>query len=405
MSLFSSSDFASAAASGTDWRDVSKTVLEKLDGAKPTQGKFNLGFIYISDHLAGDAASIIALFRTVLKIEHWVGTVGIGVCANGEAFIDKPAISTLIGHVSADDFCIFPGTGMDHDQTQERLKPWLETRDPMLAFVHGDPMAEEDPAYGLKTLEQISGGFLTGGLSSSRSQHVQFADDVFEGGISGVIFSQNIPVATTLSQGCVPIGPPHVITRSNDHIIRELGSEKAAQVFENDLRIMAMKKIDRDPNSILVSETIPEELKTLFKGEVHAAFPIVGSDQNDYLVRNIISIDAEDGSMLLSQHVTTGESIMFVHRDDQTVQEDLSKSLIALRKRIQRDMGVFAPKAALYVSCVARAFSQGSDDPAQGEMRLIRDVIGDVPLTGFYAGGEISNARLYGYTGILTLFL
>jgi small ligand-binding sensory domain FIST len=92
---------------------------------------------------------------------------------------------------------------------------------------------------------------------------------------------------------------------------------------------------------------------------------------------------------------------MFVHHDDQTVQEDLSKSLIALRKRIQKDTGGFAPKAALYVSCVARSFSQGGNDPAQAEMQLIRDV----PLARFYAGGEISNARLYGYTGILTLFL
>jgi len=27
-----------------------------------------------------------------------------------------------------------------------------------------------------------------------------------------------------------------------------------------------------------------------------------------------------------------------------------------------------------------------------------------VPLTGFYANGEIGRHRLYGYTGVLTLF-
>ena len=30
--------------------------------------------------------------------------------------------------------------------------------------------------------------------------------------------------------------------------------------------------------------------------------------------------------------------------------------------------------------------------------------IGDVPLVGFFAGGEIANNRLYGYTGVLTVF-
>jgi small ligand-binding sensory domain FIST len=39
------------------------------------------------------------------------------------------------------------------------------------------------------------------------------------------------------------------------------------------------------------------------------------------------------------------------------------------------------------------------------EMELIREGLGTFPLIGFYAGGEISNNRLYAYTGVLTLFL
>ena len=38
------------------------------------------------------------------------------------------------------------------------------------------------------------------------------------------------------------------------------------------------------------------------------------------------------------------------------------------------------------------------------ELATIRDVIGDVPLVGFFAGGEIAHNRLYGYTGVLTVF-
>jgi small ligand-binding sensory domain FIST len=36
-------------------------------------------------------------------------------------------------------------------------------------------------------------------------------------------------------------------------------------------------------------------------------------------------------------------------------------------------------------------------------MQEIRRQLGDIPLTGFFANGEISNNRLYGYTGVLTL--
>jgi small ligand-binding sensory domain FIST len=36
---------------------------------------------------------------------------------------------------------------------------------------------------------------------------------------------------------------------------------------------------------------------------------------------------------------------------------------------------------------------------------MVRDALGDFPLAGFFANGEICNERLYGYTGVLALFL
>jgi small ligand-binding sensory domain FIST len=411
MSLFANSHFASAAASGADWREASIKVLEELEGLDSGEQAFNIGFLYISDHLVKDAGSILSLFQSVLKIQNWVGTVGIGVCGCGESFIDKPAIAAMVGRFAEEDFCIFPDTQAEPEEENKKLKSWLETADPMMLFVHGDPLAEEDPARTLVKLEQSSGGYLVGGLSSSRHEHIQFAGDVFENNISGVAFSQNIRVATALSQGCTPIGPIHAITRGDDHTIRELDMQKASEVFENDLRSMAIKKIDRDPDTVHIQsglqeirESVPDEFKPIFRGEVHAAFPVSQSDQNDYLVRNIIGLDPEEGAMVISQSVMQGESIMFVHRDDETVRQDLSKTLLSLRERVKRDTGEFKPKAALYVSCVARAFSEFDGDK-ECEMKLVREVIGDIPMAGFYAGGEICNARLYGYTGIITLFL
>ena len=61
------------------------------------------------------------------------------------------------------------------------------------------------------------------------------------------------------------------------------------------------------------------------------------------------------------------------------------------------------PKAGLYISCIARGVGMFGREGR--EIGLIREQLGDFPLVGFSAGGEISNARLYGYTGILVLFL
>lgn len=412
MSLFTSSQFASAAASGNDWRECAKAVLEKLDGVKTGDDDFNFGFLYITDKLADDAESILNLFKSVLNIEHWVGCITLGVCANGEDFIDEPAISAMVGRFDDDSFCVFPATGADTDEARAVIGPWMEKHDPMLIAVHGDPLSEEEPAQSLEAVNAFTQGFMIGGLSSSRGTHLQFADTIQEGGVSGVLFSQDIKVASVLSQGCNPIGKPHVITRGDEHMVLELDGEKAVSVFEQDLRSLAIKAVDRDPDEIILDtavlddpEKIPDEFQSLLKGEVHTAFPISESDQKDYLVRNIMGLDPEEGSIAVSHYVSSGERMMFVHRDEDTVREDLSRSLLELRKRVERDTGRFEPKGALYVSCVARGFSLPEGNSRSEEMSLIQEIIGDVPLTGFYAGGEVLNARLYGYTGILTLFL
>ncbi|GJL85732.1 MAG: hypothetical protein DHS20C02_15070 [Micavibrio sp.] len=411
MPLFTSSQFASASASGTDWRDTSKAILEQLETVRTSGDNFNFGFLYISDYLADDAASILNLFRSVLGIENWTGCTGIGICGSGEEYIDQPAISAMIGYFDESEFCIFPLAGADISLTGEHIKSWLEHNDSMLVYVHGDPTSETDPALTLRELDNTVGGYVTGGLSSARTKHVQYANDVCEGGVTGVIFSQDIKVATALSQGCTPIGAVHTVTRGAENIIRELDEEKAITVFENDLRSMAIKKIDQDHDQILIDQeslenkdAVPEEFKHLFKGEVHIAFPVSGSDQKDYLVRSITGLDPHEGSISVSQNVSSGETAMFVHRDEKTLEKDLCAMLIGLRERVQKETGSFEPKGALYVSCVARAFSDKGEKKL-GEMKLIKDIIGEVPLAGFYASGETAGSRLYNYTGILTLFL
>ncbi len=411
MTYFSSSQFASAAASGNDWREVAKTVLEDLSEAKTSEDSFNLGFLYISDMLADDAESILNLFKSVLNIDHWVGGIGIGICANGQSFIDKPAISAMVGKFDSEDYCLFPPINQEPEKAANTLNAWLDNNDPMLVLATGDPMTDEDPSHILRTLEAQCSGFMIGGLTSSRTHHAQFAGELYSGGLCGAVFSSAIPVASILSQGCIPIGTSHTVTKCDGHEIHTLDERDALEVFEEDLRSMVIKKIDRDPDTIPIDEdalddpsAIPEEFHSLVKGEVHAAVPVSESDQNDFLVRNIIGVNNDNNAVTISQHVSNGDRIMFVYRDHDSVYEDLSTQLLSLRERVQKDTGTFEPKGALYISCAARAFNE-FEDGQKNEMQLIHEIIGDVPLTGFYAGGEINKARLYGYTGILTLFL
>jgi len=57
---------------------------------------------------------------------------------------------------------------------------------------------------------------------------------------------------------------------------------------------------------------------------------------------------------------------------------------------------------AVYVSCVGRGGPHFGGPSA--ELQIVRRALGDVPLVGFFAGGEIAHHHLYGYTGVLTVF-
>lgn len=411
MALYRSDRFASAAASGADWRDASRQVLERLKDVLSADNAYNIGFLYISDELAADADNILALLQSVTHIEHWVGTAAIGVFGGGGAEYDEqPALAVMVGAIDDADFCVFSSLGLDDRAALDLLEPWADRHDPMLVLVHGDYTQGVDIMQTLIRIEQATGGFIVGGLSSARHDAVQFADGPTRGGLSGVAFSQNVAIMTGLTQGCAPLGPVRTITRCEDTVIMELDGRRAFDVFAEDLRDMAQKRTGHSPENIKMKKEIffdPHDVgptDSIFRGEVHVAFPVSGTDQTDYMVRNVVGIDPDKGWLVVAQTVQNGDHMLFVHRDDRTVQADLSRMLLGLRDRMAKDHPGSEPSAALYISCAARVASDPNDRPL-GEMALIHEVFGDIPMAGFYAGGEISNRRLYSYSGIIILFL
>lgn len=412
MPLFTSTQFASVCIDGTDWRDISKNALEKLDAIRTENDSFNFGFLYVSDQLADDTNSILNLFKSVLKIDNWIGSVGMGVIGCGESHVDKPSISVMIGHLPDDSFKIFPEEDHENEDigAQNELTQWIIESTPVLSIVHADPMAEKDPQDILRELEHSTNTFIIGGVTSSRSQHFQIANTVFENSLCGSFFTEDVSVSTMLSQGCKAFAPSHTITKSDETTILMLDDKPALDVLQEDLRILARdrtgkapEKIQNDIKAIAAADQIPEEFKNLFHGEIHVGLPLSQSDQNDYLVRNISGIDADEKSLSISDQIAVGDTVVFVERNEDSMISDLTQNLINLRRRVETERGCFEPKAALYISCISRGFTEPKTPDAH-EMKIIQNVIGDIPMTGFYAGGEINNARLYGYTGIFTLF-
>ena len=218
-------------------------------------------------------------------------------------------------------------------------------------------------------------------MTASRGVHDQIAGEVTNGGVSGVLFGGELGAVTGLTQGCSPIGPIHNVTRGRDNIVLALDGRPAMDVFKEDIGEL----LARDLNKI--------------NGYVHAAVPIKGSDTGDYLVRNLLGLYPEKGWLSIAERVGVGDQVMFVRRDGAAADTDLKRMVEDLKTRSGKP-----PRAAFYFSCIARG--PNLFGPGSVELGTIANILGeDVPLIGFFANGEISNNRLYGYTGVLSLIL
>jgi small ligand-binding sensory domain FIST len=171
-----------------------------------------------------------------------------------------------------------------------------------------------------------------------------------------------------------------VITACQQNVIMSLDGRPALEVFKED-----------------VGETLSRDLNRV-GGQIFAGLPIPGSDTGDYLVRNLVGIDPANQIIAIGELVQQGSSVVFCRRDTKTANEDMKRMLDSIRQ------GLFSrPRGGLYYSCLGRGASLFGPD--SGELGMIRESLGDVPLVGFFCNGEISHNRLYGYTGVLTLFV
>ena len=258
--------FTYAHAHGSDWRAVAKSCAEQLEGATG-----NLGFLYATDRLADHLGEILSTCRKATSVVHWVGTVGVGVCATGREYLDEPAVAAMVGDFEPGSFKVFSGVSSEGDVRRLDLK--CGESQAAFALVHADPYNSQAPQIVAKLAEKVESGFLLGGLTSSRQQNLQIADRVIEGGLSGVAFSDSVTIATRLTQGCSPIGPKHTVTNAQRNMIVTLDGRPALEVFLEDIGERLAAEIERIGGHVFVGISIP------------------GSDTGDYLVRNLVGID------------------------------------------------------------------------------------------------------------------
>jgi len=275
------------------------------------------------------------------------------VLATGAEYQEEPAMAAMVADI--DGFSVFSGRA--------------PLKGGHFAVVHADPGAPDVAGLIADMSAKVASGFLVGGLSSSRSRTVQIANAVLSGGLSGAALAPEVAVATRLTQGCVPYPGRWRVTECQDNIIGALDGRPALDVL---------------------TEVIGNDKQVL------VGLPVPGSDTGDYTARNLVGIDPRNKLIAIGDRVEPGTELVFCRRDQAAAREDLQRISKELKSRVPQ------PRGALYFSCLARGEHMFGARGA--ELELIRRVLGEVPLVGFFCNGEISRDRLYGYTGVLTLF-
>lgn len=406
-------------ATHPQWQMAAGLVLAQLRAQMTLPGYAanpTLGLLYVTDHYAAEAQEILDHLAAELPtVTDWSGTVGVGICSSNVEYFDEPALAVMLCGVPSDQYRVFSG-----------VAPLPAGFRAHTALVHADAGTPDLAELVAEMADRTATGYLFGGLSSSRNDVLQFAvggngnlrghgkaGGVFRGGLSGVAFGEEVQMLSRVTQGCQPVAPTRRITGAEANLVTELDGEPALDVLLDDLKV----SLEQPQAAILA-------LRGTLVGLTQPSEDVVGRTGHfgaDVIVRHIIGLDPHRRGVAIADKVSEGMKLAFCRRNVEAARSDLVRICSEIREELEPEEmtlpvasalaaaeALSAPTparriaGAVYVSCAGRGGPHFGGPSA--EMQIVRRALGDVPLVGFFAGGEIARTHLYGYTGVLTVF-
>lgn len=405
------------------WRMAAGLVLAQVRAqmALPSYAKApTLALLYITDHYAAHAQDILDHLSAELpEVTDWSGTVGVGVAANNIEYFDEPGLVLMLCELPSDQYRVFSG-----------VAPLGLGFEAHTALVHADPGTPDLGELIEEMSARTASGYLFGGLSCGRGKLLQFAvagngnvkgqgaaGGIFSGGLSGVAFDERVSLVSRVTQGCLPVSAAHRVSSVAQHVVQSLDDEPALDVLLRDLNVSLAQPEQalRVVRATLIGVAQPASADNA------AVIGRSGNFGSDVLVRHIIGLDPARRALAVSDRLEVGMQLAFCQRNAQAAKADLTRICAEIREELEPEElptqalatpGVGQTEAApqptrriagaVYISCSGRGGPHFGG--ASAELQIVRRALGDVPLVGFFAGGEIARNQLYGYTGVLTVF-
>jgi hypothetical protein len=197
-------------------------------------------------------------------------------------------------------------------------------------------------------------------------------------------YSRHLVVSHGSMGGWEMFGPERPISKSEANRLFEINGEPALDLYKKYLGPYA----EELPGSALL---FPLSVKL--------------TPDSQAIVRTILSIDADSGSMLFAGNVPEGSQVRFMKANFDKLIDAAGSAATQTAGNIKDG----SPKLALLISCVGRKIILGSR--ISEEVEAVCDTLGDDTLiSGFYSYGEISpftgNSRceLHNQTMTITTF-
>ena len=380
--------------------DLREALAELADRIPPLSGgedEVHLALLFASSEYRAEFPELVARVRQLTGARLLVGCSGQGVIGVGREIEGEPALSLLTFSLPGAQLAAIHFTQEDlqrcHAPQDWRRLTGVAPEGASAWLLFADPFTLDAEAL----LEGLSAGYpgtpLVGGLASGdprlRSTHLFLNGEVYDRGAVALALGGPYTVRTIVSQGAAPIGETWTITGAQGHIIETIAQRPAYQVLVDTLRALPPAMQRRAQRNLLVGLAM-DEYQTEFR-------------RGDFLIRNLTGIDQETGTLAVGALPRVGQTLQFQLRDPGAADEDLRELLESART----ELGAQRPVGALLCSCNGRGV--GLFGEPDHDARTLADLLGPIPVAGFFCNGEIGPVGkrnfLHGFTASIALVI
>lgn len=362
----------------------------------------SLALVFVTPHYAARYREIPSLVLSHLGVDALLGCSAGGVIGGGVEIEGAPAVTLTAAHMEGVEVRGFhlggPGALPDLDGPPEGWEELIGTRaaeEPQFVLL-ADPFTS-DPMTLLSGLdyafpESVKIGGLASGATSAGDGALFLGEDYYAGGVAGLALTGNVAVDTVVAQGCKPVGEVLWVTSCHNNVLHELDGRPAFKALEE-----VYASLDERDRKLAESALFVGVLMDEFEED-----PAPG----DFLIRNLMGVDPQQGSLAVGERLHEGMRVQFHLRDAAASAEDLHAVLTGYERAVGSRRASNEVSGALLFSCLGRG--KGLYGEPGFDTGIFHEHLGPVPVGGFFCNGEFGpvggTSFLHGYTSSFGLF-